>query len=72
RRTIYAVRKRGNIYGRHCVAFSNTEAAFKSLRDEVPFCGGGSLSGVGGCVCGRAGCETASVLPLGHILSILE
>uniref|UniRef100_A0A286Y5Y1 Ribosomal protein S6 kinase B1 n=1 Tax=Cavia porcellus TaxID=10141 RepID=A0A286Y5Y1_CAVPO len=33
-------------------AFSNTEAAFKSLRDEVPFFGGGSLSPVGGCVCG--------------------
>uniref|UniRef100_A0A8C2VT28 non-specific serine/threonine protein kinase n=1 Tax=Chinchilla lanigera TaxID=34839 RepID=A0A8C2VT28_CHILA len=43
-------------------AFSNTEAAFKSLRDEVPFFGGGSLSPVGGCVCGPAGCETASVL----------
>ncbi|XP_055476220.1 ribosomal protein S6 kinase beta-1 isoform X3 [Psammomys obesus] len=41
-------------------AFSNTEAAFKSLRDEVPFFGGGSLSHVGGC--GPAGCETASVL----------
>uniref|UniRef100_A0A8C2LT10 non-specific serine/threonine protein kinase n=1 Tax=Cricetulus griseus TaxID=10029 RepID=A0A8C2LT10_CRIGR len=30
-------------------AFSNTEAAFKSLRDEVPFFGEGSLSPVGGC-----------------------